>query len=1093
MPGRRAAAALCGMAALTVLVSACGLDHDRDTPPALVLSPATALQGASLTVLLTAPGVPLAQCQSLSGESLEFTFSDAPSQIEAATLEAIDGDTLRARLLVSMDAVPGDHLVVLRCDPRTDLNGIFSVRERVGPAAITLEPPEVKAGSYSFQIDIFGEEVAFSEELSHAVFGDGTHVTVSSYSIPDGMSQMTVKVDVDPLTPEGPMEVGVVTGDLVALGEIEILPRDTPWLLVEPDSLTLNADSVPAQSTHVITGNSIAFEEPEPDAGAEEGGTVVSFPENPGLHVANIAFDALDPSRMTITVLAEQGAALGTTPLTVETGGEIVSAAFTVYPPGGGAAFLTLSPSHLPRGASATTVLANGHFAAPFTTGDPGAEDAAFDEDGCHLEKLERLSATALAADVSVDGDFDGKACTLRLETSSGQLVGKLAIVAPLAPTLSGFTTIAQGAQNVWIAVSSVEVEGVEPVIFDAESTAAVGLRSGVGVVLQTPFDGGKSLLVIISRVAEDAPVGEATLRVVDDGAEYVVEYSVIPSEETPSNIIAAPGTVVGGMRSVSFDLESVGADGDGAMEFDAGAPPEIEFDTPAIRASSVEVLDAHNAVVGATVLPSVDVDTAVMYVISGGRKAAASFRVLPESRATATAGDPEITRGSKEKIVFVGAKIRADFFGAPEIVGEVFEGAGIDVLSVDLYPDNTAPLEEDELYLQLRVASDGPAGWLGVILTDGRETAVLPLHVAGTTDTLTMAMTAATADGALRPGDVGVAVSAILPAAAAGGGAPPEARSVSDGVHARLDAIDGTGASLLVDVGDDFEPAEEGAPIAIAVLTGKGAAIGFAPYVSCEAAALNEATPVELYLEPAASPVARVDADPAASFSFALASVAEPGHADATLSLLAEDALSSQGESSEQGLIWFAGSGDVQRLLVRPDGDTAGLPTAVRLLSHGAALTYATEDELPTALGDPCVAPTLVAGEIGAPLDDDWYVLEGASSCRVTAAVLARALGDRAWATPDALLALHDNVGGVPLLDESAGWPTESAPDPRLTFSVDSAHSRLLRVAPELASAGVYLLNLRRDGSIREICGGDGSAPAFIEIDIGPGVDLAA
>ena len=157
---------------------ACDLDQERDRPPALVLAPGTALQGASLTVLLTAPGVPLSQCQELSSASVQFSFGDQPSSIEATTLEVLDTDTLRARLLVSMEALPGDHLVALRCDSRTELKGVFSVRERLEDAAITLDPTEVKAGSFNFPINIFGVGVAFSEESSHVVFGDGTHVTM---------------------------------------------------------------------------------------------------------------------------------------------------------------------------------------------------------------------------------------------------------------------------------------------------------------------------------------------------------------------------------------------------------------------------------------------------------------------------------------------------------------------------------------------------------------------------------------------------------------------------------------------------------------------------------------------------------------------------------------------------------------------------------------------------------------------------------------------------------------------------------------------------------------------------------------------------
>jgi hypothetical protein len=884
--GRRAAPASCVAVALAACVCACGLAHERDMPPALVLSPGTALQGASLTVLLTAPGVQLSSCQDLSGASVEFRFGDDPSPIEVTTLETLDTDTLRARLVVSMEALPGDHLVVLHCDELTDLKGMFSVRERIEDAAITLDPQQVKAGSFYFQIDIFSDDIAFSEESTHVVFGDGTRVTVREQAIVDEMSQMFVRVDVDPLTPPtvdadgdavgAPMAVAVITGDLVARGVIDILPRDTPWIEVVDDYIELTGTELPAQTTPTITGTGIAFVEPDPeaDAGATEDVTVVTFPENPGLHVTSMNVDDLDPSVMEISVLAEQGAILGPTPLTVSTGGETVSAAFTVYPPGGGEAFLTLAPAHLPRGVSARTVVARGYATVPFTEGDPGADDLHFDEGGCHVEKLERLSESELAVDVSVDGDYEGDSCTLHVAASEQNLVARLAVVAPDAPVLSGFTSIAQGASYVWIEVASTEIDGVEPVVFDADTVAIAGARSGVDIWNQLPGPEGATLAIMLKKVADDAPVGEAVLHVLDDGADYHVEYSVIPSEETPSNVLVTPGSVIARRGEVSFGLESVDPSGGGsdeAMEFDAGAPPGIGFDDPAIRATSVDVIDSRNAIVNATVLPSVRADTAVMYVTSGEEKAAASVRVLTAPQDIVTAMDPEITRGDEDTIISVEAEVPAGAFQPGTIVGDVFadigvDGIGVEVLSVVFY----ATLSH--VVLELRVASDGPAGWFGVVITDGRRTAVLPLHVAGETDSLTMTVAPASVGGALRPGDVGVVVDALLPDVAPEGCLLPEARGAIAGVFVRLDALDGHAALLTVDVAADVAPAPEGIPIA--VLTGSGAAVGFAPYVSTDIdEVLSEATPLDVFLDPELNPVVRVDADPAAPFSYAVVS----------------------------------------------------------------------------------------------------------------------------------------------------------------------------------------------------------------------------
>jgi hypothetical protein len=738
-------------------------------------------------------------------------------------------------------------------------------------------------------------------------------------------------------------------------------------------------------------------------------------------------------------------------------------------------------------------VAARAYGAAPFAPGEPAPGAVFAEEAGCHVEAVDRVSADELLVELSVDGDFVGDACTLRAQTSTQILVAKIAVVAPSVPTLSGFTSIAQGASGVWIAVSTVDVDGVVPLVFDDDTLAAVGGRSGIGIVTQLPAEDGRSLLVIIDQVAADAPVGQAALHVLDDGQDYAVAYSVLPAEATPSNVLASPGVLSAARRRTTIALEAVDPSGDGssaeAMSFDAGAPPEVEFDDPAIRATAVAVLDARHVTVDAALSPSLDADTAVMYVTSAGKKAAASFRVLGAAREIVTCAEPDLSRGSKDEVVFVEASIRHGVFESGAVVGELLEGIGVRVLSVDLYPDTT-PANTDDLYLQLEVASDGPSGWFGVVLSDGREVAVLPLRVGGGADTLTMTLSPQTADGALHPGELGAIVDAVLPAVAPAADPLAEARGGAVGAHASLEALSGSVGTLIVDVAEDVVAAADGIPIAI--LFGDGAAVGFAPYLPAPAATLEEGLPLDVYLDPEVNPVARIDATPALPFSWATISASEPSHADAALSLLADDGVSVQG-ASQRGLVWLTGGAETQRLVARPTGDPASLPSSVRLASYGAALGAEIEDEIPTPIDDPCAAPALLDGEIGAPLDDDWFEVVSASTCDLTAVVLARALGVGPWATPDTMLELRDDVGGVPLLEKSLGWPTAAHADPRLFFTIDPAHPRLLRVAPELGSAGAYLVNVRRDGLIREICGGDGSAPAFIEFDLRPGTDLAA
>jgi hypothetical protein len=632
---------------------------------------------------------------------------------------------------------------------------------------------------------------------------------------------------------------------------------------------------------------------------------------------------------------------------------------------------------------------------------------------------------------------------------------------------------------------------GVEPAVFDIETTVSVSERSGFDIVTAGPYNEGQSLFIVVAEVADDAPLGRASLHIDDDDVDFLVEYSVVPSEDTPANVLVEPGTVPAGAREATFRLESVDPTGDGSsaemLLFDAGAPPEVSFDNPAIRATALEVLGQTSAVVDAEILPGIAADMAVMYVTSGEAKAAASFRVLPEEQQVVSAPEPDLERGEETEIVFVEAIAPAGVFGPEHVVGDVFDGIGVEVLSLDLYENQPTPMT-DALYLQVRVAPTGPTGWFGVLLTDGRGTAVLPLRILGAAadDDLTMAVAPATADGALHTGDQGVKIDALLPAVAATGALPAAARAGVPGAFARLDEIDGTAALLTVDVAQNAVATDDGIPLLVRV--GPGAAVGFAPYVPAEPVGLAEGGSVDVFLEPTLNPVARIAAAADTEAAYAWVGLGEPAHADASLVCVADDELSAQGVS-ERGLVWLTGGG-IATLLIRPVDPTEGLPSTVRLGSYDGALEVVAEDDgTPIAVGDPCAGPSLVAAEIGAPLDEDQFLVASTSGCEASAAVIARAMGGRPWSTPDVLLEIPD-AGDAGF---SRGWPTAAQADPRLYFDLGPTLPVTLNVAPELASAGDYLLNVRRSSVLREICGCDGAGPSYIELDMRPGTELAA
>jgi hypothetical protein len=1090
--------------ALGVFATACLQNSERDGLPSLVLSPSTALQGAAVTVTLVAPDVPLSECVGATPASLVFTHGGEASPIQVTTLEVLDDDSVRARLVIGMDAVVGDHLVDFRCDDATLLSGRFTVRQRLEDGAISLSPSSAKQGTFYLRIDITSDDVAFDAEDSHVVFGDGTYVSVSDTIAADGTSAMSVYVDIPPLTPVGPMDVAVVTGALEARGTFEILPRDTPWIEVDPDYIFLTGTSLLAQRKLTIKGNSVAFA--DPSAGADGGvgdggaGTLVEFPENPGLAVTAVTVDEMDPSIMEVDIAAAQGTALGTTPLSVTTGGETVSAAFTVYPAQTGDAFMSISPARIERGVHAAVIDARVFGAPPLTEPEVAAADVHFEEEGCDVERAELLSDRELSIAVSADEKYALGACTIHVAYAGEDLVGKIAVVDPERHLVTSPGAIAQSAGNVYLTLDAVNAGGVGPIVFGGDVVAGVSLRSGVGVLGQWSPDDDR-LIVIIDSVAADAPVGPARLHLATPGdCDITAEYHVTPSVDTPQNVIAMPSTVPADAREIVWHVESVAssaAEGTEQMlSFDAGAPPTVEFDDPAIRATSVEVLDDENALVHAAIGSGVTADMAVMYVTSGRAKAAASFLLESPSALRVEATDPEIVRGATTTTptplrVLVPRGALGD---GGAIVGEVYDGVRVRILSADLYPDDADPDDDDELYLQLQIDADGPSGWFGVILTDGVRTAVLPLHVLGATDSLTMTLDADTADGALHPGDRDVSAIATFPSAVSISAVLARASTGTEGSFARLEEIGQGTATLSLDATADAVSTDEGIPIFL--ITGPGALVGFVPFTQADTATLHDGEATNFYFDEEWNPLGLLTASTGRALAYLDLGDGRPGRAASEATLLAADGLSPQPAPSG-GLLWLLGDGtEADRILLRPIGDPAGYPSSVRLGSFGDALAAEVEggetdyDE-PDPLGDPCTTPTLTSAAVDAPLDEDWFqTTTSAAACDSVAYVVARALGERPWSSPDVALSLREASSGAALIDSSSGWPDASAADPRLYFHMDAARSNLLQVAPELGSAGRYFLHVRRDTVLREVCG-DGGAGAFIEIDAKPGVSL--
>ena len=302
---------------LFTVLSACGPDDGRGDPPSMYLDPPSALQGASVVVNISAQGVAFDQCTNLQPEAFTFTNADNKSQVTVHEATALGPDVMRVTLVVDYSANVGTHAIAYQCDKNTLLRGNLQVRERLESSTVTLDPTEAPAGTYDLVITIHSEDTYFIEDMTHVIFGDGTNVAVKQLQLVDGTGELKVTVDISALSPVGEVNVAVITGSAVALGVFEITERIYPTIQVDPDQVLRPANgAVPVQATLTIEGESTTFVDPaEPDAGE---GTVVSFPDNPGITVDMCHVKSF--SEIDINISVDEFALLGPTPLWKPTG-----------------------------------------------------------------------------------------------------------------------------------------------------------------------------------------------------------------------------------------------------------------------------------------------------------------------------------------------------------------------------------------------------------------------------------------------------------------------------------------------------------------------------------------------------------------------------------------------------------------------------------------------------------------------------------------------------------------------------------------------------------------------------------------------------
>ncbi|MFO8070416.1 MAG: hypothetical protein R6V85_00960 [Polyangia bacterium] len=1040
------------------ILAACSPQGDRDEAAELMLDPSSALQGASLVVRISAPDVRFDRCGQLtdSATAVEAVVFDSPDveQIEVYVVQVLSPQVLRVEIAVEPDAEVGQHTVEVACGSGPELSGVFEVRERLDDPLLSIDPPGAAAGSSNLELELNVEGGVFSAQNNHVIFGDGSHVAIEEQVV-ESATEMTILVDIAGNAPIGTIEVAVTSGMQVARGEFEIQEKIYPTIQVDPDQIVRPASGESAvQASLSVIGSGTHFQQAsEVDTDTSGGGgTIVEFPANPGVEVTAVFVESA--TQLSVNIMVDEWAVLGPTPLSVTTGDEVVQTDFTVLA-ALASPVMTVSPESLPRGCESALLIAQ---AVNFAFVNPLNVEIA--ENGCQVEGWEVLqsseSPNAMAIEISVDSCFEGSSVVLEVTSGGEAVAAHIGIEEPEGPTLAAPdpVSIPQGYDGYAVLVFQSAGQ------FSENAEVEVLPRSGVKIVYQSPAIDGSSLTLQL-RVANDAPVGPALLRVLDGDLELETFVEIVPSGDVPWCDVS-PGVVMAGRRGVVLSFESSG------LALDAGV--EVGFDDPALDLRDASVPGQGECELVVDVGLTARTDMIVTYLETSAGRAAATLRGLPRTGGVFSLSPSQVSRQDDPNPVLLVDAEGAELEGA---VAQLPPEVGVDIERVTVLSDSTAELE-------LSLEPEGPGGWMGVVLKVGSEWLVAPLEVAGDDETLTLELS----PGEVPPGSRGAEIAIEIPAGIPAASLDPVLSTARAGVPGAdamlLEAISDSEALVALDVAHEIDPPAAGIPLL--VTASRGALVGLVQVEPLASSSLTADQPWSGYLEE--GELQLLSADPGDPPAIVRARADDADYAKTAIELLAEDGIVAE-ERVEGGRLWLE-DGSLALLAVSPAGNPSGDPCRAELFSLGSAATGLVEpDDDPAEaleIGDPCAAPLLARGAIDAALDVDRVAI-GETSCRVAAIVTARGAMDRPWAVPDARLELRDDADDV--LQASDGWPSPADDDPRLFFDGDPS-GRQIAVLGQLGSAGGYLLNVRRASVIGELC--RSALGSFVEIWLEPG-----
>lgn len=1065
----------------------------------LYFEPASALQGAWLSMSLTTEEPVFSRCDGIEPEYVRFAQSQSEeltNKISVKELKQTAGNALKASVAIADDAPVGAYDVFFHCDSATVLSGRLTIRQRRAEPKIAILPNEVAAGTIRAKLLILGTNVRFSQSESHVAFEMPDKVTVLEEKVLSS-TQMEVTVSVSGSAPAKSMEVAVITGQEVARGRIEVVPLVIPAIAVQPTWIERpGGDGAESTYTLTVQGKNIPFQRPREggdedgspglDGDAEPLGTTVSFPDNSGLAVTQVKY--ISPVSLEVEVELDSTTPVGVTPLVVTSADAVAKTSFAVRRPEG-AAGLEFYPRAIVRGVgeSVVWVRALGFDLSPLVDKAVSKDQVSvgFVNPECFSSRTRCVvhayevnpplgadgsgGSTTMWIRASVTDDYPEDFARLKIRTPAGEVSERIEVAAPDGTQLvADSLQLFQGDVS-WMGFT---LAGGE---FSSADARPFYNRSGVEVLKQQQ---GMQHLVRVN-VAPDAPTGPLEVRIETGGRVHSAVVKVLP-DGTDVGVRVVPEQIFYEQREAVLQVELDG------MIYDE-ARTRFTFDDPEVRVVESAKIDDKTVRVKVLSGPGAFSEPLILYVDSVDsydqpQHAAASLRFV--SRTTRI---PKVTPESLYRAAGGSHTLEISGFGfawSENTVVQAVEEIGLELTSVRA--DSTDPTR---LFVDVELAEEGPGGWTGLVLVSDKETMAVALHiVSGADESLTMEVT----PQAVKPGAAGLPLSFRLPAQAS--------------LPWSLEAAWSGDASAHVGRPQRLNPSEDGSPRAKALLdvsrktsapadvplyllTNSGAAVGFVSVEETTLGELVEQIPEEVVADPG-------EKVPLFFRAKTWPAVLETTNGDSAYAPIDLDLVpSSRFGAFSMGRaerVWFMEGED--RWVDATVGESAAITPVLGVRSWdswGSKESWESrllEAGSPQILSSSCDIPYLVRGRIDNPFDEIEISLEDAA-CPFAAVVVARQLVDRAWETPDTWLGLYVGADGSgPSIAKSSGWPAGGA-DPTVFAGARAEGGVGLVVGAERGTTGSFVVHLRGQNIIREIS--RDPAFSFIEVELNPREDI--